>query len=147
MDITKSLENMSVPDPPVESNEPLKLTLASAKRSAAVGVWLVAVPLFFLCAVVMKYFFHLNLHLIDVFEEMMVHLDGNPSTKWMTPVFFVILPLVGVLLNVVAIVHVEVRKALHQLVVTIKLKPVNILICCVSLAVVGIVLLHSLTDH
>ena len=147
MDIDERLDNLKLPNSTMGQNEPLKLTLMSAKKSAAIGVWLAAVPLFFLGAVVMKYLFHVNLHVIDVFEEVMAHLDKDPSTMWLTPVFFVLLPLAGILLNMLAIIHVEYRKVLHQLVVTIKLKPVNILICCVSLAIVAVVFLHALTDH
>ena len=98
------------------------------------------------CAVIIKYLFHINLHLIDVFEEMLAHLDKDGSTRWTTPVFFVFLPLVGVLLNILAIVHVEYPRAMRQLIITVKIKPVNILVCLASLAVVGIVLLHAVTD-
>ena len=147
MHISKDLEQMGVPDPSIGPNAPLKIALTSAKKSAAIGVWLVAVPIFFLCAIVMKYFFHVNLHLIDVFEEMMAHLDKDSSTKWITPVFFVLLPLAGIVLNVLAIAHVEYRRTLRQFIITVKLKYVNMLICLVSLAVVGIVLLHAIMDR
>ena len=53
MDVDERLNNLKIPSPAIGQNEPLKLTLTGARKSAAIGVWLVAVPLFFLCAVVM----------------------------------------------------------------------------------------------
>jgi len=147
MDSVKDLENMRVPEPPIGQHEPLKVALTGAKKSAALGVWLVIVPLFFLGAVVMKYMYHVNLHLIDIFEEWMAHLDRDPTSRWITPVFFVILPLAGLLVNILAIAHVEYRRALRHIIITVRVKPVNILICLLSGAVVSIMLLHALTDH
>ena len=147
MDISKRLEQMEVPDPSIGPNEPLKVALMSAKKSAAIGVWLVAVPIFLFSAVMMKYYFHANLHLTGVFEEMLAYLDKDSSTSWITPVFFVLLPLAGVLLNVLAIAHVEYRRSLRQLIITVKLRYLNILVCLVSFVVVGVILLHTILDR
>lgn len=147
MDIEKKLESMNLPDPDIKTNEPVKIMLLQAKKSAAVGVWLVAVPLFFLFCITMKYFFMIHLHFADVFEEVVSSLDKSVGTKWISPLLFVGFPLIGILLNLLAIMHFEFNKIKKYLVVTIKIKWFNIFILLLSGGVVCIFFLYVITEN
>jgi hypothetical protein len=146
MDLEKELGNMKMPDSEIKSNESVKLTLVQAKKSAALGVWLVAVPLFFLFCVTMKYMFHVNLHFVDVLEETISSLDKSAGTKWLSPLLFMGFPLLSIFLNGLAITHFEVNNK-KQLIITLKLKWTNIFILLVSCGIVGTFLLYLITEN
>lgn len=146
MDIEKDLGSMQMPDINVKANEPLKLALVQTKKSAAISVWLVAVPLFFLFCVTMKYMFHVNLHFIDVVEETVAELDKSAGTKWLAPLLFMGFPLIGILLNGLAISHFEINNK-RQLIVTIKIKWVNISMLLLSAGIVCTFLLYLITEN
>src|SRR4051812_28732003 len=110
MDIEKKLGSVKVPDTEIKSNESVKLTLVQAKKSAALGVWLVAVPLFFLACVTMKYMFHINMHFVDVLEETVSSLDKGAGTKWLSPLLFMGFPLLSLFFNGLAISHFVINK-------------------------------------
>ena len=144
----QKMESLQKPDvsgvqPPGE----LKLMIVNAQRSAAIGVWFVAVPCFFLACVVMKYIFRLNLGLLDTFEEMMAAIDKNPNTWWIQPVLLMGLPLISIMLNALAILHFKWGADRQSLIITLKFKWLNILVLAVSLAVVKIFILYLLTEN
>lgn len=147
MDIDKKLGSMNLPDPDIKPDESVKITLTQAKKSAAVGVWLVAVPLFFLFCITMKYIFMINLHFVDVFEEVVSALDKSAGTKWLSPLLFVGFPLIGILLNLLAIMHFEVNRTKQQMIVTVKMKWLNIFILLLSGMIVSIFLLYAITEN
>ena len=81
-DFEKKMEDLKTPrasgvKEPVE----IKLAILNAQRSAAMGIWFVVVPCFFIACVFMKYIFHLNLGLLDTFEETISALDRNPGLR------------------------------------------------------------------
>lgn len=116
--------------PPVE----LKLAILNAQRSATMGIWFIVVPCFFLACVVMKYFFHINLGLLDTFEKTILAIDKNPATWWIQPVLLLGLPVVGIILNALAITHFYYSN--NTLTVTLKLKWLNLIIIGICLAIV-----------
>jgi hypothetical protein len=102
----KKMDELTKPDVgSVKPPEEIKLAILSAQRSATLGIWFIVVPTLFLIGMVMKYEMNVDLGLIDGFERIMVTLDRNPATKWTQPVLIIILPAVGVMLNLLAITH------------------------------------------
>ncbi|MEO8148595.1 MAG: hypothetical protein ABI723_13200 [Bacteroidia bacterium] len=147
-DFNKKLENMKLPDTSgVQQPSQLKATLLNSKQTSAIGVWLIAVPCFFLFCVVMKYFFCINLHFFDIIEDAMASMDKNSSTKFISPVLLVGAPLIAIVLNSLAIMHFSIDKAMHELNITIKLKWFNILLIKISLGIVLIFLLYSIKEN
>ena len=87
-DFEKKIEEMKTPQVSgVKEPFEIKLAILNAERSAAMGVWFVVVPCFFIACIIMKYLFHLHWGLLDTFEEMISSLDNNPGTWWIQPVF------------------------------------------------------------
>ena len=147
-DFEKKMENLQKPgaaavQPPID----LKLAIVSASRSAAIGVWFVVVPCFFIACVVMKYLFHINLGLLDVFEETISALDRSPSSWWIQPVLLMGLPLVSIILNLLSITHFQWQPGSKALVITLKLRWMNLLILFLSLGIVMIFFLYLLTEN
>lgn len=146
MDIEKELGAMKIPNPDIQPNKPVKIALMQAKKSAAIGIWLVAVPLFFLFCVTMKYMFHINLHFVDVLEETISALDRSADTKWLSPLLFMGFPLLSILFNGLAIFHFELNNK-KQLIITLKIKWANIFILLLSGGIVCIFLLYLITEN
>lgn len=145
--ITK-MNNLKKPDfDNVGSNKKLKLAIINSKKSAAMGVWFLVVPCYFLFMVFMKYYFNINLYLIDIFEDFIASLDKSPLTKFIVPIFFVGFPIAGIVLNLLSIMFFEYVKEQKQINVSIKLKPVNILLILISLTVVSIFVLYLITEN
>ncbi len=142
------MDNLKKPDFAVtDSNKKLKLAIVNSKKSAAMGVWLIVVPCYFLFMVFMKYYFNINLHVIDIFEEFIASLDKSPLTKFITPLFFVGLPIVCIIINLLSIMFFDYDKEQKQINVSIKLKLLNILLVIISLAVVSIFALYLITEN
>lgn len=128
-------------------NNSLRLAIVSSKRSAAIGIWFLVVPLYFLLMVFMKYYFNVNLHVIDIFEDFISSLDRSPTTKLITPLFFVGLPIIGIAINLLSIMFFEYDKKQKRINISIKLKWLNILILLASLGIVSIFTLYLVTEN
>ena len=125
----------------------LKLAIVNSKKSATIGVWFLAVPLYFLLMVFMKYYFNVNLHVIDIFEEFISSLDKSPATKLITPLFFVGLPIIGITINILSIMFFEYDKKQKRINISIKLKWINILILLASIGILSVFALYLIAEN
>jgi hypothetical protein len=147
-DFTKTLENLEKPEfKNIKPDKNLKLTIISSKKSAAIGFWLLVVPCYFLFMVFVKYFFNINLRVIDIFEDFVASFDKSPVTKFIAPLFFVGLPIAGIIINLLSIMFFEYDKEQKRINISIKLKPLNILLLIISLAVVSIFVIYLITEN
>ena len=150
----KKMENLQVPDiNPGDHPERVKMAVMNAERSAALGVWLIVVPCYFLFCVCMYYFFHLRLSWFESMFNLMASLDKNPYLRFLSPLLLVILPIVCVVINALAITHVQFQKAgpehrrVKEFSITIKIRPWNILLMLLSLAIVFTFLAYIITEN
>ncbi len=142
------MDNLKKPD--FDNKEPdrnLKLAIIGSKKSAAMGVWFLVVPGYFLLMMLMKYYFNVNLHIIDIFEDFVASIDRSSGTKFITPLFFIGLPIAGIVINLLSIMFFEYDKVKKQINISIKLKPLNILLVILSLAVVSVFMLYLITEN
>ena len=147
MNENDTIENLTIPDPPVHANREFKTALANSRQSAALGVWFIVVPLFFLFGVLMKYFYHIDLKIITIMEEFFASMDRNPVMHWLSPVIFIVLPLVSVGMNAMAMMNVQWNAREHQAVVTIKMRTFNLAVLIVSLGILGVLGLYLITEN
>ena len=146
-DVTKKLDNLKTPQvKDLPHSEPLKLTILNARKSAALGVWLILIPAFFLFSVCMKYYFMQNWHIIDTFEEVMSSLDRSSSTHFLSPLLFVGFPMIAIVLNALSLLHIQLNRSTRELIVTVKLRWPNLLLLCISSCILGIFLLYAITE-
>ena len=125
----------------------IKLAILNAERSAAMGVWFVVVPCFFIACIIMKYLFHLHWGLLDTFEEMISSLDNNPGTWWIQPVLLVGLPIVSIIVNTLSIMHFKWDCVTRSFLITLKIRWTNIIILLISSGIVMIFLLYLITEN
>jgi len=144
----KKMDELKKPDfAGKEPNKKLKLAIINSKRSGALGVWFLLVPCYFLFMIVMKYYFNVNLHVIDIFEDFIASLDKSPLTKFIAPLFFVGFPIAGIVMNLLSVMFFEYDKKQKQINMSIKLKPLNILIVIISVSVLSIFALYLITEN
>ncbi len=127
-------------------NKKLKLAIVNSKKSAAIGVWFLVAPFYFLLMIFMKYYFDINLHVIDIFEDFIASMNRSLLTKFIPPLFFVVLPIAGIIMNLLSIMYLEYDKERKQLNISIKLKSLNILLIILSSAIVSIFALYLITE-
>ena len=146
-DFEKKMEGLRTPKSETAPPQELRLAILSAQRSAAMGIWFVIVPCFFLMCVIMKYMFHVNLGIIDTFEEMISALDKNQGSGWIWPVMLMGLPIVSIVMNALAISHFKWEADTGSLIVSIRMKWLNLAVLIVSSTIVGIFLLYLVTEN
>ncbi len=147
-DFMNQMENLKKPD--VEANASklqIRLALLNTKKTAWWGLWILGIPIFFFCCVAIKYLLGWNWGVSDNFIEWVAKLDQQKSTGWITPVFFVLLPGIGAIVNLLAIMHFTYDKMVNQLIVTIKLRWLNVTLAVISITVVAFVLLYAITEN
>ena len=125
----------------------IKLAILNAQHSAALGVWFIVVPCFFIACVFMKYMIHVRLGLLDTFEEMISTLDKNPRTWWIQPVLLVGLPIVSIVINTLSITHFKWDSHTRSFLITLKVRWVNIIILVISAGIVSLFLFYLVTEN
>jgi hypothetical protein len=136
-DFLKQMENLSIPDvDPSLHQQKVKMTIMNAERSAALGVWLIVLPAYFLICALMSAFFHNKA--IDSWLFGMIFSGFNKGTAILLDILFFGLPIVCIIINLLAIVHVRVvhisptQRKYKEFSITIKLKFWNVLLILIS---------------
>jgi hypothetical protein len=147
-DFLHKMENLKMPEVNVSASQrQIKLALLNTKKSAAWGIWFLIIPVLFLCCVLIKYLFHWDWGIATNFIEWFARLDHQTGTHWITPVLFVLLPAIGVVVNLLAILHFVYDKLTKELIITVKLRWFNIILAAVSIGIMGIIFLYVLTEN
>jgi len=152
----KQMENLKVPEVnPQEHPQLVKMAIMNADRSAALGVWLIVVPCYFLFCVFMYYFSHIRVGTswFAAMFTLMSSLDKTPYIDFLGPVILVLLPIICIVINSLAIIHVSVQKPgpqkskVREFSVTVKIKLWNILLILLSLAIAVIFIGYVMTEN
>jgi hypothetical protein len=149
----QQMENLKVPDVnPSQHQNTVKMAIMNAERSAALGVWLVAVPCYFLLCVFMFYFFHLRMGWFAAMFTLMSGLAKTPFIDFLGPIVLFFLPIICIIINLLSILHVQVqqidpnRRKVKELRITLKIKRWNILLILLSLAIVFVFISYVMTE-
>lgn len=142
------LEQLNVPQfDNLRHPEALKPAILDARRSAAIGVWLVLTPTFFLACVAMKYWIGWNLGLLQNFEQFWTVLDHDRLGFWLQPLVLVVAPATAVVFNLLAILHVQFDAERKELNINVKLRWLNLLLAAIGLAVLAVFTLYLIGDY
>ncbi|MDB5139980.1 MAG: hypothetical protein JWR12_1896 [Mucilaginibacter sp.] len=145
-EFSKQMENLKVPDAkPGRHQEIIKMTVLNANRSAVMGIWLIVIPSYFLFCVVMEYYFHKNQALVDSMHQLMTGLSNKIYLRSIWAIVLIGMPVLSVILNMLAILHVQHNKMNNELIVTIKIKTLNLLLVFLSLAIITIFMTYAIS--
>ena len=141
-DVDNMLSGMDLPDPEnIRHQQELKIPLLSFKRSSRAGLWLLVLPVIFAFTVVLKHELGIFSPVLDIIESTFAAVDGNRFLTFFIPVIFIGLPLLAMIINLLAFCHFTHNKTEEELLITVKYRPVNILIFLVSLMTIVFFLL------
>ena len=147
-DFEKELEQLQKPQLQKPTHmETIKLTVLNTKRSAVAGIWLVAVPCIFLFMICMKYILGIDTGLFNWIENVFVQIDRGKLSGILNPILFILLPLLGLVINLLAICHFSFDKVQRELNITVKIKWVNLAIAAISLMVIAVILTYLFTEN
>ena len=146
-DFEDMFEKMKKPDVNVNPPKEIKLAILNYRKSALLTVGFVVLPAIFIFGMVMKYEFDVDLGIVLVVAEWIASFDRIAGLKWLGPFVLVGLPLVGIVLNALAITHVSYLAAARSIQVTVKLRWLNLSILVASLGVVGIIFLYIVAEN
>jgi hypothetical protein len=117
------------------------MPLLSWRRSARAGWALLALPGVVALLSLLKHSLGMLSPVQDGAGRILAGIEGHPVLAYLVPVLFLGLPFVMPVIKLLAISHVARVQEKGELQVTVKLRPLNITLCLVSLAVLVVVLL------
>jgi hypothetical protein len=125
----------------------LKLTLLDAQKSAALTVWLAAVPCFFLFAVLMKHAFRYDLGVFTIIEEFVASIDRSSGIPFLSVLLLAGLPLLAVAINLLSLLHVAIDRPRKEVIISVKIRWLNIFLLVLNLGIVGVFLAYGLVEN
>jgi len=135
----KQMETLQLPDiDPSLHQQKVKMTIMNAERSAVLGVWLLIVPVYVLFCLLMSAYFHNKTFDNWAFGWALKAM----FSKWWDPGNIILIagPFASIIVNTLALINVQYHKLkplqgkANELVISIKLKPLNIILLLVSIA-------------
>ena len=136
-EVENMLNNLKMPEPEkIMGHRELKIPLMSYRKSSKAGLWLLLLPLTFAITVVLKMEFGVQSGYLDLVRKFFSAIDDHVVLTYLIPVIFLGLPLIAMIINLLAICHFQQNRKMKELIVTIKYRPINILIFLISFALV-----------
>ncbi|MGA9121036.1 MAG: hypothetical protein WB699_16850 [Bacteroidota bacterium] len=133
-------DRITIPDvPPLKHQEAASRRLFSQRRSSALMIWVVALPLYVVACAAMKTLFHRNLPLLSSFDEIQRSL--GPA---MTLLLFLILPLGGILAILKSSLHMNRDLYAHKRFFQIRMTLLNGVLSVVALSIILLYLTSAL---
>ncbi len=146
-DLEKKLENLSTPEmPPMAHQWQLKLAILNAKKSARAALWLMLIPVIVLGSGMLHSVLNAS---IPPWSWMQEYLPQLPV--WIRFGIFsmivIIIPLIAVLLNLLSIIWLQYDKTKHILHISIRMRPVNIIIIVIAGLLALLFIGHTIADY
>jgi hypothetical protein len=147
-EVDSMLDKLDVPRPEhLKHPQELKMPLLSYRKSSRAGLWLLALPLTFPMVAFLKYRIGVVSSALDAVERFFVGIADHAVLTYLIPVIFVGLPLLVMVLNLLAFCHAASDSDTKALVVTIKFRPLNIIVFLLSFAVLVYAFLPDALPH
>ncbi len=112
-----------------------RLTLLNTKKSAIAGGLLLLLPFLFLSGVVLRHYMGVNVGIFtSVYEWIGAHdrAYGDSSVlNWVIRILLILGPLAAIAVNLLAILHMRYEKMQKEIVMSLKLKWVNLMVILV----------------
>jgi lantibiotic transport system permease protein len=145
-DFLHKMENLKKPEINADaSRRQIRLAIMNARKSAAWGIWLLIIPLLFFKSFIVIEIFNWDLGIFNTIGEWMRSLDN--AAPWSSPIIFILLPGIAALVNMLAIMHFVYDRSTRELIVTIKMKWLNIFLVLVSAVMLSVIAMFVIVDN
>ena len=147
-DMTDRLDDIQPPRPQTAATRAaLRLALVDAHVSSRIGVILVAIPTLFLGGVVLRYGFGIAVPGFTALEDLIAVVEHAGAFSILSPLVLAGGPLVALALNLLAIIHFDRDRSPGELHMTVKLRPFNLVLIALSLAILGMLFVHIVGER
>lgn len=134
-EVDEMLSKLDVPRPEhLKHPQELKMPLLSYRKSSRAGLWLLALPLTFPVVAFLKYRVGIVSSVLDAVLRFFHRIADHSVLTYLIPVIFVGLPLLVMIVNLLAFCHFASDRDTKSLVVTIKFRPLNIVVFLLAFA-------------
>ena len=141
------MEDLPVPDPELSPDQNLKKTILNTQTSARIGIPLIILPGILLISMILKEELGINLGIINAMTEFIGNLDKSPYTGWLSPVIFLLLPVMAIIIFLLSITHFSYNKENHILQINIKFRTFNIMLLLIAGAILGTITLYLILEN
>jgi hypothetical protein len=117
----------------------------NTKRSTALSVWFILIPIYLIFCAIMKMSFNLQLHLFDIFDEFFKSFNHGIFGQIIAPSLMLGLPAVAIIINMLAVLEMYYDRTTRELRIRLKNKPLNFLILLLAILVLGLFVVYWFT--
>jgi hypothetical protein len=129
------LKNINVPQPEnIMGASDFKIPFLSYKKSSRAGLWLLIVPFTVALTIFLRMELSIKSGYFNFVQKFFAEIDNNNVLTYLIPLIFIGLPVLAMVLNFLAICHFQRDRKMKELIVTIKYRPLNIVIFLLSFA-------------
>jgi len=147
-DFEKKMENLGTPNTDfVKHQEPLKIGLANARKSAKTGIWIVAISIIILIIAYIKISFLIHMNFYSNFQEFISGNDKTSVFNWVSPFILLGMPIFAVVINVLAITHFSIDKSTKELTIIIRYRFKNLIVIIISALIILTIFWHVILMH
>jgi len=144
-DVGNMLSRMEPPNPEnMKHQQEFKIPLLRFKRSSRTGLWLLVLPAIVALTVILKHEMGISGTALDTIGSIFNAVDRHQVFTFFIPVIFIGLPLLAMIINLLAFCHCAQNRTEGELLITVKYRPVNILVFLVSLMILVFFLLPDM---
>jgi hypothetical protein len=135
-DFEKKMENLETPQTEfVKHQEVLKIGLMNARKSARIGILFILIPVVFAILAYIKIVILMHFDFFTNFSNFLNKQNQTSSFTWLIHILLLLLPLVGIIVNLLAISHFYVNKTTKELIITLKYRFKNLIVLIISAVV------------
>jgi hypothetical protein len=147
-ELTRRLDTLQRPAVSAEAlKAQLRLTLVSVRTSSRLGAGLIALPGLFLFGVILHYGFGLPVPGFATLEGALTSLEQQRYGVLLTALILVGAPLLALTLNLLALIHVQVDRGRRELQITLRLRPLSLIVALLAALIVALVAMHVIAER
>ena len=136
-DVENMLQHLQTPEPEkVVQHRALKIPLLSYRKSSKAGLWLLLIPFVFALTIFLKMELGMEWGYLDRVRGFFSFIDNHMVLTYLIPLVFVGFPLAAMIINGLAICHFQKDQQAKELLITVKYRPLNIVIFLLSFALI-----------
>ena len=135
-DFEKKMESLDTPNTEfVKHQEVLKIGLMNARKSARIGILFILIPVVFVALAYIKIVILMHFDFFTHFAQFLSKQNQSSFFTWAFHIIILVLPLAGIIINLLAISHFYLNKTTKELIISIKYRFKNLIVLIISAVV------------
>lgn len=132
-DFEETMGNIETPKTDfIKHHEMLKIGLMNARKSSRIGLIFILVPLLVMAVAFIKFWFLSTINYQTTVGSILEKANQSGNLVWLVLIAFIVLPVSGIIINLLAITHFYINKTSKELVVTFQYRLKNLIVLIIS---------------